>query len=463
MSNLASNSDEDKKNWLVVAIVAITSILALQLIIQQFRHRVKQKRITVSPSNDAQPLKQTSGTLPRSGHTIASKATVASERLMESPVGPYEEIALHENDPLLKFLAKKKRPSQLAVYFLAVLLNLIFIFGVGSIVSYKIHPTANIVRVFDPDHLYFALALTFLFFPLITLLYVWQPLEVIETLNSLWKNNTILELQEGELSTFIRKMKGNIDSSRLRWLLLLIVVIFVLLQGLVVYPREMRLRGISNFWFHDQNYFWFVFMPLQGIMYYVVAAVAIKRLLALLWLNRLFRNFKALVHPLHPDGAGGLGALGNLAIKYSWIAVSIGAIAATVTIVRIVIGAGWIHLDLLILFALYIALVPIFLIIPLWSAHEAMANARNEVLIEVSSEFEKTILRQENVEVKSDSEIAEKLKELKARYELIKETYPTWPISLAVLRRFSITASLPLVTAIISVVIDVLVAYSIAL
>lgn len=244
-------------------------------------------------------------------------------------------------------------------------------------------------------------------------------------------------------------MKTNLDSSRLSIAAALAVLFFILVQTLVVFPTESRQLGKPYFWFYDKRYYFLVFVPVLSLSYYAVAMAAIKGILALVWFNLLFRRFQARVHPLHPDEGGGFGALGSLAVKYSLIAVGLGAMAATLTVVRILIGSGWAHMDLLALYALYIVLTPISLVSPLWSAHQAMVRARNEFLHDISNEFEKIL-------VEGKPQDWESLGELKARYTFIRETYPTWPISFAIFRRFSITASLPLITGVASILIDVI-------
>ncbi|MFQ6059109.1 MAG: hypothetical protein ACE5MB_09570 [Anaerolineae bacterium] len=72
-----------------------------------------------------------------------------------------EALVLHERDPLLQFLTARLKLSLLTIVGLAVAVGVISIFGVGAVVSYLIHKEANIFRVFDPEHLHFALVAMF--------------------------------------------------------------------------------------------------------------------------------------------------------------------------------------------------------------------------------------------------------------------------------------------------------------
>jgi hypothetical protein len=415
---------------------------------------------------------------------------------MDQTQNPHERMVLYEKDPLLKFLRDRLNLPLPVIVSLAVALAAMIFFGAGVVASYLVHKAANIIRALDPEYLYLSLVVAFVNVPLIWILYVWQPTGIANTLDSLRQEDVTVETEEGGLDAFTQTMKANLDSSRLSIGAAFAVLVIVLIQTFIVYPAESRQLGTPFFWFYDKRYYFLLHTPILFFNYYAGAMVALKGILALFWFNLLFRRFQAKVHPLHPDGAGGLGALGSLAVKYGLIAVALGAMAATITVVRILIGSGWAYIDHLLLYALYIILTPVSLITPLWSAHHAMVHARDELLHDISNEFEKIltqetlqdiealseqrlgelkarytvvrdthvfksseleeiVIQEEPKHIEALKESGEKLVELKARHALIKETYPTWPISLALFRKFSVTASLPLVTGILSIAVEV--------
>jgi hypothetical protein len=128
---------------------------------------------------------------------------------------------------------------------------------------------------------------------------------------------------------------------------------------------------------------------------------------------------------------------------------------ALVTFDRIVHGTGWLHIDLLIGYALYMVLTPTALLSPLWSAHRAMSHFRDDVLRGISDEFERIMMENEPraLESRALDDSTRKLDALRTRYTLVRDTYPTLPISVTALRRFSIPAFLPLLTGLASTVL----------
>jgi hypothetical protein len=94
--------------------------------------------------------------------------------------------------------------------------------------------------------------------------------------------------------------------------------------------------------------------------------------------------------------------------------------------------------------------------IPIWSAHVGMLNGRNRLLRGVSEEIERILTQPAPKGARTLEESGKKVSGLRARYASIKDTYATWPVSFGTFRKFSITAALPLITGVSSILIDVL-------
>jgi hypothetical protein len=186
--------------------------------------------------------------------------------------------------------------------------------------------------------------------------------------------------------------------------------------------------------------------------------IGVKQLVTVVYLNRLFQWFDIHIRPLHSDEAGGLGALGNFTLKTSSLVVMMGVVAAIFTAMDWLTGANPLtRSDVLFFWAGYIFSTPISLIAPMLAAHGAMQKTRNEKLNEIAREFEKT-LSDAGVTKAGDAEAIkkanDKLKELQTRYEIVAQSFPTWPVPERLFRNFSITASLPLLTGLASTVIN---------
>ena len=88
-----------------------------------------------------------------------------------------------------------------------------------------------------------------------------------------------------------------------------------------------------------------------------------------------------------------------------------------------------------------------------------MKHKKITVLREISDQFNHGVnetlayIKYENVSI---SKSLEENKELQELYSIVEEKYPTWPFSTRAMRRISISAALPIVISIASLVIDYL-------
>lgn len=369
-------------------------------------------------------------------------------------------LAVPAGDPLWNLLITRWKLPLPAILVMVVAVGAILVFGLGAVVSYRVHPRADIVRVFDPGHLQYALLVQFVYTPLVWVMYLWQPLGIAGTLDSLRQADVIVETQDQSVEAFTRRMNRVLSGSRVFVAVVLTLLLVLVLETFVVIPQEALGRGQPFFWFYDKRFYLVVFVPILYLTAYVTIVVVLKGILALAWFYRLFRTFPARVHPLHPDGVGGFGALGSLAIKYGLIAVALGVVGTTLTLSRLLAGTGQLYLDSVLFYASYVVLTPLTLVVPLWSAHQAMVSVRNEMLRDLSGGFDKALEGMDSQQRGGgSSEMAwEHAAELRVRHKFVSETYPTWPLSLAGFRRFAIAAALPLITSAASIMIDIVTA-----
>ena len=359
-------------------------------------------------------------------------------------------------DPLWHLLIERLKIPWPVIPVVVVLIGAVLVYGLGAAVSYLSHPEANIIRVFDPEHLYYSLIVCFVGTPLIWLIYLWQPIGLANTLVSLRDNEVIVETQDQTLETFAARMTRALNSPRLLIAVVVALLTVLVLETVFIFPMDTALRGRAFFWYYDRVYYILVWVPLVYLTVYVLVILVAKSILTLVWLNLLFRTFPARVHPLFPDGVGGFAPLGSLAVKYALIAVFLGLAVASFDIARYLFGPGGVYVDSLLFWACYATLTPACLIAPIWSAHKGMVINRNRLLRDVSKEIERILTQETPKRTESLEKSGKTLVDLKSRYTLIKDSYPTWPVSFGTFRRFSITAAVPLITGVASILIDVL-------
>jgi hypothetical protein len=86
----------------------------------------------------------------------------------------------------------------------------------------------------------------------------------------------------------------------------------------------------------------------------------------------------------------------------------------------------------------------------LWTPHQAMREARDRKLLVIADEFLKASANPPT------KETTERLSGLKQQYELLRESYPTWPIRFGQVNRLVALASTPLITTALPTIVKVL-------
>jgi hypothetical protein len=385
-------------------------------------------------------------------------------------------------DPLLWALTRSGKLANWQITLAMVLLTAAVTFGIGAILSYVVYADVALIRVFDPEHLFFALATHLVFLPIVWIIYLWQPRGIVDTLDSLRSQSVIPDAETAQFEELCQTCRARMNWWGLPILAIAVVVVLVALQTILVFPAQMDSLGRPYFWFYNKACYYLLFTLAWMFTYYATAMVVLKGVLSLATCNYVFRTLRIDVHPLHPDGAGGLGAIGRLAARYGLIGIAIGIMAAAITADRVLLGLGWAYPDAFALYALYVIITPTALILPMWSAHERMVEARDHLLEQVSAQFEtllrdprppatlpvaaglsvelpgyEVVLRRKAGPDNTTMDVEGNLEKLEARHRLIKDTYPTWPIPSHLFRNLSITALLPLVTSLMGILADVLI------
>jgi hypothetical protein len=190
-------------------------------------------------------------------------------------------------------------------------------------------------------------------------------------------------------------------------------------------------------------------LSLYGVFFSIV-----RLLILLVFSVRLCRTFHVQVNPLHPDGSGGLAIVGRLLTTSVLIATIIGAAAVVMSLLFLARGANplW-RIETLLLGAIYLLLTPVLLYSWLWTPHRAMLEARDHVLRPLADEFQQAIHRSmpsaqdDAASVKAGTE---RLDEIKRRYELLHEAFPTFPVRTLVSSSLIVTSILPALSALLS-------------
>jgi len=194
---------------------------------------------------------------------------------------------------------------------------------------------------------------------------------------------------------------------------------------------------------------------------YILSLTVIREIVNIFWLYRLFHEIPIRVQLMHPDRAGGFRFIGQYFSVLTYLVIAIGYGLSIDFFIMPLINGEPIYLGPEVIFAwmLYLILVPTSFITPLWSIHQAMKQKKATVLKIISDQFNHGVnetLSSLNGDEGTISKNLEKTKELQKIYSLIEDQYPTWPLSLHQRRNLSISALIPIITSIGSLVIEYL-------
>ena len=182
-----------------------------------------------------------------------------------------------------------------------------------------------------------------------------------------------------------------------------------------------------------------VFLPEIYLLFFG----GLRVIVLLIFVNRLFFLFNIRVRPLHADGSGGLAALGLM----WWMSAAL--LFVTAMFLFAVPGHLSARLSLLEIIGVTIGYLTIVIILAIgWLAlpHHVMIQARNEHLKPITEEYERVLIETRPTADEETAHIVagtERLSAVKQRYELVRDTFPTWPLQVVEMRRLAVALLLP--------------------
>lgn len=306
---------------------------------------------------------------------------------------------------------------------------------------------ADRTHLWTPDNTLSVLLQTFVLFPFIFLIYVLVPDSTASLFNTLKINGVIGKQRRKQSGTetyedFAQQLSAWIGKSWWTVAIMGIVVGYALYRLLLLEPTS---ASPVPYWMRFCAVI--IYLP----MMYATGISVVRLLLALFFTNLLFYRFTLQVKPLHPDGAGGLGVLGRLL----WLCVCIMLWVALLLVATVLSrNLNWLSLtEMILLGAIYISLTPALLLGWLIFPHQLMVKARDEALQPLTNEYQQALLQPLSAGTQDTrSVVAEtrRLLALKQRYELVRDSFPIWPMEASALSRVGVTVILPLILPLIT-------------
>ena len=189
---------------------------------------------------------------------------------------------------------------------------------------------------------------------------------------------------------------------------------------------------------------------------YVTVYVIIRSVVNTLVFRELLRNVN--VNPMHPDRAGGLLPLGQYALRSTYVIAVAGMVAALAEYSLYTRGLLFTFHYFHVVILIYLIVAPLAFFAPLGTARNAMLNAKNQLLLKISKQFNADF----SAAYKELEGSAEQLKatidkvEQLQRIQAVTVAFPVWPFDIATLQRFSLTISSPFLTIGLSILTDII-------
>ncbi len=355
----------------------------------------------------------------------------------------------YQHDPLLLLLKEKFRLNDLWI-----IAGVIVYPGGFFLLSWL--GWASKGRLWTPGDTLSSLLLTFVVFPFLFLIYLLVPVSIARLFNTLRTNGMIGEPRRGQpgsetYENFAQQLITWMDKSWWTAATLVILIFYVCYRLLLIEPW---ISSPIPYWF--RVFALFMYLPLM----YAACLSVVRLLLTLVLTNWLFYLFTIRIKPLHPDGSGGLGALGRIL----WVSVAI-MLWDTLLLGAAVLSNNlhWFsQLEMILLVAIYIALTPALLIGWLVFPHRVMVSSRDEALQPLAGEFQQALMQSlSSAEHDTRTVVAgtRRLAVLKQRYDLVRSTFPTWPLEINALRSLLVTVILPVIAPLILSLIASLISF----
>jgi hypothetical protein len=369
----------------------------------------------------------------------------------------YDQIV--QRDPLLKWIClKRKWTNRQVILRLSVLSGFLFLVP-GGVASWMYKGPGK--SILHRDNLGFILAWLLIFIPIMWGAYLWQARTAPKIFADLVENGTFGQEGSESRHRMVKQINQLLFSLSRLWIYLFVILLlaaFWLNEYFYTWPQQFR---ISEEYWYEVKWYLPVHILVWSISLYALFITVLRQVLFVLGLSKIFKNVDIEVKLLHPDEVGGMSALGDFVGISTLFAIGIGFIAALFALQIFLTGSNLLlRTDVLALFALYLVLVPVCLLIPVFSARSAMLRSREKFLAPVSKEIQQTVeVAQSRVTRASAEELEElnkKIEQLQELRETMLQGYATLPLSLKVFRNFSITATIPLVSGAASVAIQLL-------
>lgn len=372
---------------------------------------------------------------------------------------------LIKNDILFRRI---ERWSAFTVWLSAIVIYCTVDIAVGLMTSY-LHPGENYVSIGEIGEIANSINVWVVFLPMIWMLYRWLP-------ETAYVNALTLESQklirgpenQPDQNEKNPEEKAQLLSDQIRaaisrpWIYRLALVgmlLSTLIFNLYGIPMSTLSVGRVNFWFYTPLA-WVIFNFLYVPSNYVLFLMAFRQVSVSRTIAEFFQQPGCItkVYPLHPDRCGGFSGIGRLTTRTSLAVIVVLVWMLIYSYYPVLLGGNPDWTVIWLVYIVYVVVVPLVLIGPLWRPHQAMMEYKSNMLKQISEEiFEGYNQSLENVRTDGKLKVPsnlERINKMVALYESLDKNIPVWPIAFRSVRNISLTALSPLVLSLLPVIFD---------
>jgi hypothetical protein len=295
---------------------------------------------------------------------------------------------------------------------------------------------------------------TFIFF-------LWMPKGLQSVLERL-KNNGVFIIpeptpgQEDKYDAFIAKF----DRAYSHWAWAAICLLLILAYTFIF---SLPSSQVYKTWFTSEQYIYSFYEITWAINFFLVILIVVRVVVAIVWINRLFREFQVKVVYLHPDGAGGMSPLGEFIVREGYLIGVYGLAFVVALFTESYFLSGRftglaLSISHIVGAVVYVVIAPVVFFTPMMTAHSIMKKSRDSFLLEIARQFETDIPIQASLDLGANEleQNVDKLDQLQRLHKIVSD-FPVWPVNLRSFISFFSSVLFPLLLGLIPIAIDLMV------
>jgi len=349
---------------------------------------------------------------------------------------------LHNKD-LAGYLSTKKNitPIKAAVTIVIINLSSSIILSIAT----NTWSATNTERGFITD--YPTWAFEFILHPALIYAYFWLQFSIANVFDSILLKEKIVE----PLSC-IDAVKSCKERMQGRQIVMTAILVAILFGVITVY---LFTKSNNESWLTRND----ILAWSRGVIYsFIGYALTISLADTLIFYQTLRKIFKGKlsIKIYHPDNVGGVGEIGKFVANEGYIFFVVGLTSITVSVLYDIQSFLTLRdLVSVMYLAIYLLLLPILFVAPIWSLHKSMMASRNSKLKKISEKVS-SLTESLIFKIKDQDEREKIISQLQAFNQvrsLITST-PTWPINFSNIREFFGLSIAPLLPTILPLIVS---------